>query len=152
MQQRKANWGSSETSPLSIGEIRMEADVTGVVMSDPLTQLAEKTNRYTVCDCGLGNFKVHDGRRLLDSLLQWQTVLPFDKITGLSDFEELREQQSAGPSLNDADQEVLDWLLVNAEVQEDADEEAVLYGLWRAATVFEGSEAEVRRFLLGKLS
>src|SRR5215475_84394 len=95
MQQRKANWGSSATNPLSIGE------------------LAEKTNRYMVCDCELGNFKVHDGRRLLDSLLQWQTVLPFDEITGLSDFEELREQQSAGPSLSEADQQVLEWLLVN---------------------------------------
>ena len=138
----------------------MEADVIGVVMSDPLTQLAEKTNRYTVCDCELGNFKVYDDRRLLDSLLQWQTVLPFDEITGLSDFDELREQQSAGPSLNKADKEVLEWLLVNAELlvnagaHEDADEDAGLYfgGLWRAATVLEGSEAEVRRFLLGKLS
>jgi len=123
-------------------------------MSDPLTQLAEKTNRYTVCDCELGNFKVYDDRRLLDSLLQWQTVLPFDEITGLSDFDELREQQSAGPSLNEADQEVLEWLLVNAGAHEDADEDAALYfgRLCRAATVLEGSEADVRRFLLGKLS
>ena len=77
-------------------------------MSDRLLELAKKTNRYSVCDCGRGIFEVFDGRRLLDSLLQWQAVLPFSEETGLGDFEELRKQQSKEPALNDADQDVLD--------------------------------------------
>src|SRR5262245_28764079 len=103
--------------PLSEGSICLPY----VHSRHPLTELAKKTNRYSVCDYGLGIFMVHDGRLLLDSLLQWQALLPFSESTGLSDFEELREQQSAGPALNEADQEMLNWLLVNAEVQEDAD-------------------------------
>ena len=52
-------------------------------------KIANKTNRYALCECGQGLFEVLDNRRLLDSLLQWQAVLPFDDETGLSDFEKL---------------------------------------------------------------
>jgi hypothetical protein len=46
-------------------------------------------------------------------------VLPFDEETGLSDFEELCQQQSDGPKLNKADEEMLVWLMVNADAIED---------------------------------
>jgi hypothetical protein len=71
----------------------------GVAVSDRILDLAKKTNRYRVCDCGLGVFEASDQRCLLDALLQWQAVLPFSEETGLSDFEELCEQQSEGPTL-----------------------------------------------------
>jgi hypothetical protein len=118
-------------------------------MSDRLVELAESTNRYQICDCGQGGHEVFDGRRLLDDLLQWQAVLPFDEETRLSDFEELCQRQSGGPKLNKADEEMLTWLMVNAEVIED---EAGYYGgLYQAATIFKGNEGEARRFLLAKL-
>src|SRR5262249_28272221 len=39
-----------------------ELIVKGVAMSDRLLELAKKTNRYSVCDCGRGIFEVFDGR------------------------------------------------------------------------------------------
>jgi hypothetical protein len=120
-------------------------------VSDRISDLAKKTNRYRVCDCGLGVFEVSDGRCLLDALLQWQAVLPFSEETGLSDFEELCEQQSEGPTLNEADQDVLLWLMENAGAHEDEDDARYYGSLCQASTVFEGSEAEVRRWLLAKL-
>ena len=118
-------------------------------MSDRLGELAKRTGRYRICDCGRGAFQVFDGRRLLDSLLQWQAVLPFDEETGLSDFEELCQRQSGGPKLNKADEDVLDWLMENADAIED--EAGYFGGLYQAAINFEGNEAEVGRFLLAKL-
>ena len=118
-------------------------------MSDRLAELAKRTGRYRICDCGQGGFQVFDGRRLLDSLLQWQDVLPFDEETGLSDFEELRQWESGGPKLNKADEDLLDWLMVNADAIED--EAGYFSVLYQAAINFEGNEAEVGRFLLAKL-
>jgi|HubBroStandDraft_6_1064221.scaffolds.fasta_scaffold01803_18 hypothetical protein len=118
-------------------------------MSDRLVELAKRAYRYKILDCGQGVFEVFDGRRLLDSLLQWQAVLPFDEETGLSDFEELCQGQSCGPKLNKADEDVLDWLMENVDAIED---EAGYFGrLYQAAIIFEGNEAEVGRFLLAKL-
>ena len=67
-------------------------------MTDHLGELAERTERYQICHCGQGVSEVFDGRRLLDSLLQWQAVLPVDEWTGLSAFEELCRGRAAGPS------------------------------------------------------
>jgi hypothetical protein len=119
--------------------------------SDLLLEFAKKTNRYIVCDCGLGVFEVLDGRRLLDGLLQWQALLPVDEETGLSHFEELRKQQSGEPLLNKADQEVLLWLTEIAGAYDGEPDELYYAELWQAATMFKGTEAEVRRFLLAKL-
>ena len=120
-------------------------------MSDRISNLASKTNRYMICDYGPGVFGVCDDRRLLDAMLQWQAVLPCCEETGLSDFEELCEQQSAGPTLNEADQDVLEWLMQNACGHPDEDVARYYDSLCRASTVFEGNEAEVRRWLLAKL-
>jgi len=116
-----------------------------------LVKLANKTNRYGLCECGQGFFEVLDNRRLLDSLLQWQAVLPFDDETGLSDFEKLLAHQGGGPKLNNADEDVLLWLMENACAHEDEADTVYYSGLCQAATVFEGNEAEVAGFLLGKL-
>jgi len=41
--------------------------------------------------------EVCDDRRLLNSLPQWEGVLPFNELTALSVFQRLREQESSGP-------------------------------------------------------
>ena len=116
-----------------------------------LAKLTNKTNRYALCECGEGLFEVLDNRCLLDSLLQWQAVLPFDEETGLSEFEKLLAHSGGGPKLNDADENVLLWLMENACAHEDEADTLYYSGLCQAATVFEGNEAEVTGFLLGKL-
>ena len=120
-------------------------------MNCDLSRLAKMTKRYSICDCRQGFFQVFDNRRLLDRLLQWEAVLPFDEETGLSDWRLLRRQLSAGPKLTDADEEALTWLATNAEVQDDVAMARYYSNIFRAATVFEGSEAQVMRFLSAKL-
>ena len=115
-----------------------------------LRRLAGGTNRYSVYKRDTGVFEVCDDRRLLDCLLQWQGVLPFDEVTGLSDFQKLREQQSSGPTLNKADQDMLDWLITNANLSEDENDAAYFGGLCQAAIAFKGDKERVRRFLLSK--
>ena len=84
-------------------------------------------------------------------MVKWQAVLPFDDETGLSDFEKLLAHLGGGPELNKADEDVLLWLMENACAHED-EADTFYYGrLCQAATVFEGNEAEVTGFLLGKL-
>lgn len=122
-----------------------------VVVRHRLVTIANKTNRYALCECGQGLFEVLDNRRLLDSLVKWQAVLPFDDETGLSDFEKLLAHSGGGPKLNKADEDVLRWLMVNACAHEDEADTFYYGGLCQAATVFEGNEAEVTGFLLGKL-
>jgi hypothetical protein len=107
-----------------------------------LGRLAGETNRYSICERDTGVFEVCDDRRLLGSLLQWEAVLPFDELTGLSDFQRLREQQSSGPTLNEADQDMLDWLITNANLSEEENG-----GLCQAAIAIWGGEERVRRFL-----
>jgi hypothetical protein len=109
-----------------------------------LGRLAGETDRYSICERDTGVFEVCDDRRLLDSLLQWQGVLPFDELTGLSDFQRLREQQSAGPTLNKADQDILDWLITNANLSEDENDAAYFGGLCQAAIAFKGDEQEAK--------
>ena len=113
-----------------------------------LVRLAGETNRYSICERDLGVYEVYEDRRLLDSLLQWEAVLPFDELTGLSDFQSLREQQSSGPTLNEADQQILDWLVANANLSDEDNNGAYFGGLCQAATVFRGDAKRVRRFLL----
>jgi hypothetical protein len=83
-------------------------------------------------------------------LLQWEAVLPFDELTGLGDFQRLRDQQSSGPMLNKADQDMLDWLITNANLSEEAIDAAYFGGLCQAAIAFKGDEEGVRRFLLSR--
>jgi hypothetical protein len=120
------------------------------VRSD-LSHLAKMTKRYAICHCGQGGLKVFDKRQLFDSLLQWQAILPFDESTGISDWKVLRRQLSAGPNLTEADDEAFTWLSTNAEVQDDVAMARHYSELFRAATVCEGTEAGIRRFLLAKL-
>ena len=122
-----------------------------IAVTHRLVKLANKTNRYALCECGQGLFQVLDNRPLLDSLVRWQAVLPFDDQTGISEFEKLLGQQGEGPKLNEADESVLVWLMENAGAHEN-EADASYYGkLCKAATVFEGNEAEVTDFLMGKL-
>jgi hypothetical protein len=116
-----------------------------------ISRLAKTTKRYSICVCGRGFFKVFDNRQLLDRLLQWDAFMPCYVETGLSDWKVLCRQLSAGPNLTEADDEALVWLSTNAEVQDDVDMLRYYGEIFRAATVFEGSEAEVRRFLSAKL-
>ena len=74
----------------------------------------------------------------------------FDELTGLNDFQKLREQQSSGPSLNEADRDTLDWLTLNASFSEDENDAAYFGGLCQAAIAFKGDEKGVRRFLLSR--
>jgi hypothetical protein len=113
-----------------------------------LDRLAGETNRYSICERDTGVFEVCDDRRLLESLLQWQAVLPFDELTGLNDFQRLREQQSSGPSLNEADRDMLDWLTLNATFSKNENDAVYFGGLCRAAIAFKGDEEGVRRFIL----
>ena len=115
-----------------------------------LGRLAGGTNRYSICERDLDVFEVYDDRRLLDSLLQWEAVLPFDELTGLSDFQILRDQQSSGPVLNKADQDMLDWLIANANLSDGDNNAAYFGGLCQAAIAFKGDEEGVRRFLLSR--
>ena len=120
--------------------------------SHPLREIARKTNRYFGCDCELGVFEVLDGRRMLDGLLQWQDVLRLLVDEDLAEyFEKLRKQQSGGPMLNEADQKMLLWLTEVATVYDGEPEQLYYAELWQAATIFKGTEAEARRFLLAKL-
>ena len=77
--------------------------------------------------------------------------MPFDEETGLTDWNALCRQLSAGPNLTEADDEAFTWLSTNAEVEDDVDMARYHVEIFRAATVFEGSEAEIKRFLLAKL-
>jgi hypothetical protein len=122
-----------------------------VIVRRRLVKIANQTNRYMLCECGQGLFEVLDSRRLLDSLVKWQAVLPFDVETGLSDFEKLLAHSGKGPELNKADEGMLHWLMVNACAHEDEADAFYYGGLCQAATVFEGNEAEMTGFLLGKL-
>lgn len=83
-------------------------------MRHRLVKIANKTNRYALSEREQGLFEVLDNRRLLDSLVIWQAVLPFDDETGLSDFEKLLAHSGGGPELNKADEDVLRWLMENA--------------------------------------
>ena len=114
-----------------------------------LRRLAGETNRYSICEPDTGVFEVCDDRRLLDSLLQWEGVLPFDELTGLSDFQRLREQQSSGPTLNEADRDMLEWLITNATLREE-ENAAYFGGLLQAAIAFKGDEEGVKRFLMSR--
>ena len=113
-----------------------------------LWRLASETNRYSICERDTGVFEVYDDRRLLESLLQWQAILPCDELTGLGDFQRLRQQQSSGPSLNEADRDMLDWLTLNASFSEGEDNAAHFRGLCQAAIAFKGDDEGVGRFLL----
>jgi hypothetical protein len=115
-----------------------------------LRRLAGETKRYSICERDTGIFEVCDDRRLLDRLLQWQAVLPFDELTGLSDFQTLRQQQSSGPTLNEADRDMLDWLTTNATLSEGEDDAAYFGALCQAAIAFKGDEEGVRRFLMSR--
>ena len=114
-----------------------------------LGALARLTRRYSICTCRTGSFKVFDNRYLLDNLLRWPGVLPFDEVTGIFEFNELRVNLSAGPTLNEADHEVLSWLGTNAEAISYDEEEAAkrFTKIFRAATVSEGDVHAVERFL-----
>ena len=116
-----------------------------------LSDLAKTTRRYSISDRGQGVYEVIDDRRLLDGLLQLRAIVPIDESTKLSDWEEPRKQQSAGPNLNEADLEVLIWLAGKALAYDDDATAKYCDALCRAAVVFDGSEAAVRRFLLAKL-
>jgi hypothetical protein len=76
-------------------------------------------------------YEVCDDRRLLNSLPQWEGVLPFNELTGLSVFQRLREQESSGPTLNEADREMLDWLIANATLSDETIREVTLAGCVR---------------------
>jgi hypothetical protein len=120
--------------------------------SHPLWEIARRTNRYFVCDCELGVFEVLDGRRMLDGLLQWQDVRRLLLDEDIAEYyEELLEQQSGGPLLSKADQEILVDLTEIASAYDGAPEQLYYSELWQVATLFKGTEAEARRFLLAKL-
>ena len=133
-----------------VDRLRLVADTRRSVISCRLSdaacqlgRLAGETNRYRICERGTGVFEVFDDRRLLDSLLQWQAILPCDELTGLSDFQKLREQQSSGPTLNEADRDMLDWLTLNASFSEGENDAAYFGGLCQAAIAFKGDEEGV---------
>jgi hypothetical protein len=137
-------------SPLD--NLRLRLAVRSYCLSDAACQLrwlAGETSRYSICDRDTGVFEVCDDRRLLDSLLQWEGVLPFDELTGLGDFQRLREQQSSGPTLNEADRDMLEWLITNATLGEE-ENAAYFGGLLQAAIAFKGDEEGVKRFLMSR--
>jgi len=129
---------------------RSAGEILRLVVRRQLGRLAGETNRYSIYERDTGVFEVCDDRRLLDNLLQWEAVLPFDELTGLSDFERLRDQQSSGPTLNKADQDMLAWVITNANLDEDEYNAAYFGGLCQAAIAFKGDEKGVRRFLLSR--
>lgn len=114
--------------------------------------LARRTQQYSICCVQPAVFEVMDDRRLLDGLLLWDAVTP-DESTGLPEFEKLRKKISEGPTLNEADRDLLDWLCTNAECYANGDEDGalILRQLHASATAFRGSEEETKRFLLAEL-
>ena len=77
--------------------------------------------------------EVCDDRRLLNSLPQWEGVLPLG---------------SSGPTLNEADREMLDWSIANATRRDNKG--GYFGGLCQAAIAFWGDEEQVRRLSLPK--
>jgi hypothetical protein len=117
-----------------------------------LRELVRKTERYAICVLGPDLIEVLDERFLLDGLLAWPELWPPDEDCGLSDFEDLLRQRSLGPTLNEADKDLLIWLGTNAEVTPD-DEVAARHGrLCEDSAVFKGSMTEAAQFLRSVLA
>ena len=85
---------------------------------------------------------------MLDGLLQWRDVRRLLVDEDIAEFyEELLKQQSGGPTLTKADQEILVVLTEIAGAYDGVPEELYYAELWRAVTIFKGTEAEAVRFL-----
>ena len=126
-----------------------------------ISALALKTRRYAICVHGPDVIAVFDKRYMLDGLLAWPELRPIDEDWFLGDFENLLRELSAGPTLNEADDELLEWLAINAGawgnagLEADPPDDAVAARhsrLYQDSIVFEGSMAEAERFLRGVLT
>ena len=109
-----------------------------------ISALALKTRRYAICVHGPDVIAVFDKRYMLDGLLAWPELRPTDE-DWFGDFENLLRDLSAGPTLNEADDELHDRLAINASalggLKADPPDDAVAARhsrLYQDSIVFEG--------------
>jgi hypothetical protein len=115
---------------------------------DRLCALADRTKRYSIGKPEPGVFEVFDDRILLQQLLQSPIELaPEDDPL----FDELLAQRGLGPLVNDAERELIDWLMQSLVGDDDPRHDRLHWETVATSVVARGDAATVERFLLDVL-